>query len=83
MPIAMSPFCALYGYGALSFANIVFGDSRAPKAKYWIQESQDILNALKDNLLATQNQQKIYANRHRIERQFEGDLVFVQLQPYH
>lgn len=31
--IGMTPFHALYGYDALYFADIVFGDSRAPKAK--------------------------------------------------
>jgi hypothetical protein len=62
---------------------LAFGDSRAPKAKDWIQESQDILKALKDNLQMAQNQQKIYADRHRVERTFEvGDLVFLRLQPY-
>lgn len=29
---------------------MIFGDSRATRAKDWIQESQDILRALKDNL---------------------------------
>ena len=66
MSIGMTPFCALYGYDALSFADIVFGDSRAPKAKDWILKSQDILKALKDNLQTTQNQQKMYADRHRV-----------------
>eukprot|EP00253_Pinus_taeda_P034990 PITA_34990 len=28
----------------------MFGDSKAPRAKIWIQESQDILRALKDNM---------------------------------
>jgi len=83
MSIGMPPFRALYGYDALSFVDIIFGDSQAPKAKDWIQESQDILKALKNNLLMAQNQQKVYAHRHRIERQFEeGDLVFLRLQPY-
>ena len=60
-----------------------FGDSRAPKAKDWVQDSQDILKVLKENLQATQNQQKIYAHIHRIERSFEvGDLVYLRLQPY-
>jgi hypothetical protein len=44
---------------------------------------QDILKALKDNLQVAQNQQKTYADRHRVERTFEvGDLVFLRLQPY-
>lgn len=83
MSIGMTPFHALYGYDALSFAHIVFGDSRAPKAKDWIVESQDILKVLKDNLVTSQDQQKMYADRHRTERHFEeGDLVYLQLQPY-
>ena len=27
----------------LSFVDVMFGDSKAPRAKIWIQESQDIL----------------------------------------
>jgi len=50
MSIGMSPFQALYSYDALTFDDVVFGDGRAPRAKDWIQESQDILQALKDNL---------------------------------
>ena len=49
----------------------------------WIQESQDILQALKDNMATAQNQQKLYVNRGLVERQFEvGDLVYLRLQPY-
>ena len=43
MSIRMTPFKALYGYDALDFVDVAFGDSRAPKAKDWIQDSQDIL----------------------------------------
>ena len=46
----MSHFKALYGYDASNFIDQIFGDSRAPKAKDWIEESQEILKALKDNL---------------------------------
>ena len=61
----------------------MFGDSKAPRAKIWIQESQDILRALKDNMATAQNQQKLYADRGRVERQFEvGDMVYLRLQPY-
>ena len=34
--IRMSPFRALYGYDAPSFLDLEFGESRAPKAKYWL-----------------------------------------------
>eukprot|EP00253_Pinus_taeda_P004595 PITA_04595 len=49
----------------------MFGDRKAPRAKIWIQESQDILRALKDNMATTQNQHKLYADRGWVERQFE------------
>lgn len=68
MSIGVSSFRTLYSYDTLSFADIVFGDNRALRAKDWIQESQDILKALKDNLQTTQNQQKMYADRDRVVR---------------
>ena len=83
MYIGMSLFYALYGYHALSFVDVMFGISKASRAKDWIQESQDILRALKDNMATAQNQQKLYADKGRVERQFEvGDLVYLRLQPY-
>ena len=58
MSIGMSPCRELYGYDALAFDDMVFGDSRAPKYKYWLEESQEILKLLKDNSQVAQNQQK-------------------------
>jgi hypothetical protein len=38
---------------------------------------------LKENSQVAQNQQKMYADRHRVEHNFEvGDLVILRLQPY-
>jgi hypothetical protein len=80
MSIGMIPFIALYGYDATSFVDLEFGESRAPKAKDWLQESHDILRVLKENLQAAQNQQKMYVDRQRVEHSFEvGDLVFIIL----
>ena len=53
--IGMTPFWALYGYEALSFSDVMFGVSKAPREKEWIQENQDILRALKDNIATAQN----------------------------
>jgi hypothetical protein len=79
----MTPFQALYGYDAPTLIDLVFEESRAPKAKDWIRESQEILKLLKENLQTAQNRQKMSADRQRIERNFEvGDLVFLRLQPY-
>eukprot|EP00253_Pinus_taeda_P010920 PITA_10920 len=74
MSIGMSPFYALYGYHPLSFADVMFGANKAPRAKIWIQESQDILRALKDNIATTQNQQKLYADRgaEKLKPRFYG-----------
>jgi hypothetical protein len=83
MSIGMTPFRALYGYDAPTFVDLVFGERKAPKAKDWIIESQEILKLLKESLQTTQNRQNISADRHMIERSFEvGDLVFLRLQPY-
>ena len=60
----MPLFRELYGYDALTFSNMIFGDSRAPKSKYWVEESQEILKLLKDNLQVAQNQKKQYADKH-------------------
>ena len=40
MSIQMSPFMALYGYDAPNFLDLLFGDSRVPKAKDTLQECQ-------------------------------------------
>ena len=83
MSIGMSPFKALYGYDASTFIDHIFGDSRAPKAKDWIEESLEILKVLKDSLQVAQNQQKRYADQHRMERHFKvNELVYLRLHPY-
>ena len=80
MSIKMTPLKALYGYEAMDFTDLAFRDNRAPKAKDCVQDNQDILKVLKENLQASQNQQKLYADRHRIERSFVvGDLVYLRL----
>ncbi|XP_059070584.1 uncharacterized protein LOC131860218 [Cryptomeria japonica] len=79
----MTPFMALYGYEAPNFLYLLLGDSKVPKAKDVLQESQDILKTLKENIQKAQNQQKQYANQHRVEHSFEvGDMVYLMLQPY-
>lgn len=50
MSIKMSPFMALYDYEALSFIDLLFGDCRVPKAKDFLQESHDIMRALRENI---------------------------------
>jgi hypothetical protein len=83
MFIGMSPFKSLHSYEPLTFVEIVFGDTRAPIAKEWIQESQYIFKELKYHLQRAQNHQNVYVDKHRVECTFEvGDLVYLRLQPY-
>lgn len=81
LSIGMTPFKALYGYDAPSFIDRIFGDNRVPHAKDWIHESYEILKMiLKENIQVAQNWQKMYADQHRTERNFDvGDLVFLRL----
>ena len=80
MSIGMSPFRDLYSYDPLSFVEITFGDSRAPMVQDWIQQNQDILRELKDHLQRVQNQQKVQADKHIVDRTFEVvDLIYLSL----
>ena len=47
MSIGMSHFKELYGYDALTFYYMIFGDSIDPKAKDWVEESKEILKLFK------------------------------------
>ena len=58
MSIQMTPFRALYGYDAPSFIDLLMSDVRVPRAGDLLQESKDIVNALKDNITRAQNQYK-------------------------
>lgn len=81
--IGMTPFKALYGYDAPYFIDLAFDQSNVPKSRDVLQECQDITKALKENLQCAQNQQKMYADKKRVERYFDiGDLVYLRLQPY-
>ena len=42
-------------YDELKFSDMGFGDSRASKAKDWVEESQEFLKILKDKLQVAQN----------------------------
>ena len=83
MSIKMTPFMVLYSYEAPSFMDLVLGDSRVPKEKHFLHDSQDILMVLKENIQQAQNHQKLYADQHQIEHSFKvGDMVYLRLEPY-
>lgn len=55
LSIGMIPFRALYRYDEPSFIDRIFEDNKAPLAKDWICESQDILRVLKENIQVAEN----------------------------
>jgi len=71
MFVDMTPFRALYGYEVLILVDIACGDCRVPQVRGWLQDSQDILRALKENLRVGQIQRKMYGTRYRIEGTLE------------
>lgn len=83
LSIKMSPFMALYRYEAPTLVDIIFDDSRIPKAKEFLQDTQDIMRSLKENIRGAQDWQKKYANQKGTEHAFEeGDMVYLRIQPY-
>ena len=77
------PRCVKNSDNTSTFIDHIFGDSRSPKYKDWMEESQDILKVFKDNMQVAQNQQKQYADQHRLERHFQViELVYLSLNPY-
>ena len=55
MSIQMTPFRALYGYNAPIFFDLLTSDVRVPRAGDLLQESKDIVDALRDNISKEQN----------------------------
>jgi hypothetical protein len=79
----MTPFQALYGYEPPSWKELATNHIKVVSVKDHLDESQKILQLLKENLTVARNRMKQQADQNRTEREFEvGDWVFVRLQPY-
>jgi hypothetical protein len=79
----MTPFQALYGYEPPSWKELATNHIKVASVKDHLDESQKILQLLKENLTVARNRMKQQADQNRTEREFEvGDWVFVRLQPY-
>jgi hypothetical protein len=79
----MKPFQALYRYQPPSWKELVTNQTKVASVKDHLDESQKVVQILKENLATTRNRMKQQANQHRTEREFEvGEWVFVRLQPY-
>jgi hypothetical protein len=78
----LTPFEAVYGFVPPKLLSYVPGITANDAVDQSLKSREQIIQILRDNLLKSQNQMKLYANKLRIERQFvEGDWVFLRLQP--
>jgi hypothetical protein len=79
----MTPFQALYGYEPPTWKELATSQTKVASVKDHLDESQKIVQLLKENLAVARNRMKQQDDQHRIEREFEvGEWVFVRLQPY-
>ena len=79
----MTPFQALYGYKPPKWKDLAIVQTNLPVVKDQLEETQKIVQILKENLNNARNRMKQQADRNRTEREFEvGEWVFVKLQPY-
>jgi hypothetical protein len=79
----MTPFEFLYGRPCrtpLSWDRLEDGDLVGPEA---IQEMEEQLQTLRQGIKEAQDQQKSYADAHRVDRSYKvGDLVFLRVKPH-
>jgi hypothetical protein len=79
----MTPFQALYGYPPPSWKELAINQTKVASVKEILDESQKVVQILKENLVIARNRMKQQVDQHRTEREFEiGECVFVRLQPY-
>jgi len=79
----MTPFQALYGYPPPSWKELATNQTKVALVKELLDESQKVVQILKENLVIARNRMKQQVDQHRTEREFEvGEWVFVRLQPY-
>ena len=80
----LTPFEAIYGFMPPKLLSYVPGITANDAVDQSLKSREQIIQILRDNLLKSQNQMKLYADKLRTERHFvEGDWVFLRLQPYH
>lgn len=79
----MTPFEALYHYPPPMIGEFSLTNETCPAAKLTLQEREQMIQQLKENLLAAQNRMKVYADQHRSDRHYNvNDMVYLQIQPY-
>ncbi|KAL2245946.1 UNVERIFIED_CONTAM: Retrovirus-related Pol polyprotein from transposon 17.6 [Sesamum indicum] len=78
-----TPFEALYGYPPNQLSIGPYLQSHHTDVEELMKNRVKVLQLLKENLQQAQQRMKVYANKKRIEREFNvGDEVLLKLQPY-
>ena len=81
--LGMTPFQALYGYKPPGFAWDASSLAKVPTVEQLLKEREQLSRLLTDQLEKAQQRMKYYADKKRIEREFQiGDEVYLKLQPY-
>jgi hypothetical protein len=79
----MTPFQDIYGYEPSSWKDLSTRHINVASVKYHLDESQKILQLLKEKLTVSRDRLKKQADQNRTEREFEvEDWVFVRIKPY-
>lgn len=75
-----TPFETLYGYPPPLHSVQTYLPSSDTEAKDFMQQRTQRLQELKENLQQAQHRMKFYADKKRVEREFEvGDMVYLKL----
>lgn len=81
--LGCSPFQALYGYAPNEALVPVTATAPTTDAAQLLADRQQQMLLLRANLEKAQARMKLYADKHRTERQFRvGEQVWLKLQPY-
>lgn len=81
--LKLNPFDALYEYPPPKLISYIPGTSANQRVDLTLHTWEQIIQVLKENLKATQNRMKTFADKRRNEREFEeGDWVYLRHQPY-
>lgn len=77
------PFQALYCYPPPLISEVAIPGPEDTDARDFLAEKQHMLTNLMENLTQAQGRMKKYADKKRLERQFDvGDMVYLRMQPY-
>ena len=79
----MSPFKALYAQNPLLLLKDTTIPSKIESVNQLQHERDDLLQELKRNLCKAQEKNRVQANKHRRDVEYQiGDWVYLKLQPY-